>query len=249
VSWNEVRIEIDPQDTAGSFRLRTPDWTMAGITTDVEGHRFLVLQRFETGTGIENVEIEGPQGRGRLGIISVHLSGFQQVKVTSQPTFLPIEISPPGAGPISSVMRYDRNNNRRIDDAEFFAVIDAWIANQISNELFFQAIDLWISQSPISSAGLRVEPRKRSSRKALVDGPGVVFLAQSPEVASMSVEIFDLSGRLLFSQWAPGSRLVWRWGELESSRRANGLYLYRVSSLTSYGQMIENEWKKFVIVR
>jgi PKD repeat protein len=45
---------------------------------------------------------------------------------------------PPARG--SSLKSFDTNNNNIIDDAEFFAIIDAWIAGQIDDATFFQAV-------------------------------------------------------------------------------------------------------------
>ena len=246
VRWNEVQVQIDSQDRVGSFTLRTPNWTIAGITTDVEGHRFLVLQRQEAGTAIENISVEGPAGRGRLGIISVFLNGAQQVKVTSQPTFLPIEITPPGGGSISPLKRYDQNRDNLINDAEFFAIIDGWVANEISNELFFRAIDLWLSQSSISGAGLHVKPVTLTT---LTTDRDVIFLAQGSGVSAMSVDVFDLSGQRIFSKQAQGSRLAWSIGGLGSPQRANGLYMVRVAITGEEGRTVFSKMEKFLIRR
>ena len=246
VRWNEAQIQIDSQDRVGSFTLRTPGWTIAGITTDVEGHRFLVLQRQEASTGIANITVEGPAGRGRLGIISIFLNGAQQIKVTSQPTFLPIEITPPGGGSISPLKRYDQNRDNLINDAEFFAIIDGWVANEISNEIFFRAIDLWLSQSSISGAGLRLEPVTLTT---LATDRDVIFLAHGSGVSAMSVEVFDLSGQRIFSQQALGSRLAWSIGGLGGQQRANGLYVVRVAITGEEGRTVFSKMEKFLIRR
>ncbi len=61
-----------------------------------------------------------------------------------------LDSAPPNGGP-SSLKSFDINNNDRIDDPEFFLIIDAWIAGRLDDALFFQAIDLWISQESIST--------------------------------------------------------------------------------------------------
>jgi hypothetical protein len=37
-----------------------------------------------------------------------------------------------------------------IDNTEFFAILDAWIAGQIDDSTFFRAVDIWISEETIS---------------------------------------------------------------------------------------------------
>ncbi|MBI1730256.1 PKD domain-containing protein, partial [Candidatus Acetothermia bacterium] len=58
----------------------------------------------------------------------------------------------------SSLKSFDKNNNNKLDDTEFFAAVDAWIAGQISDIIFFKLVDLWISQGPITAASLRQLP-------------------------------------------------------------------------------------------
>ncbi len=151
--WNELHIEVGAGDVVSDFRLRTPGWIITGIRQDPLGHRLLGLQRERPGTGFETVMIDGPEGRGRLGRIVLFQNGAPLVIATSQPTFLGVELAPPGGGLFSPLKRFDANGNNLIDDPEFFAIIDAWIAGQLDTPLFFQAIDLWVSQRPIGSAG------------------------------------------------------------------------------------------------
>lgn len=57
----------------------------------------------------------------------------------------------PSNGGSPSLKSFDVNRNGRIDDPEFFAITDAWIAGRLDDATFFQAIDLWISQQNIST--------------------------------------------------------------------------------------------------
>ncbi len=59
-----------------------------------------------------------------------------------------------------TVKRFDINGDNLIDDSEFFNILDAWIAGELSDDDFVRAVDLWISQQPISSAdGVNVSAR------------------------------------------------------------------------------------------
>lgn len=248
--WNELRVQVDANDIVSQFTLGTPHWTMTGMVSDVEGHRFLALKRQAAGTGMENIVIEGPQGRGRLGIISVFLNGAQQVKVTSQPTFLPIEVVPPPAGGgASPFKRFDIDRDNLISDSEFFAIIDAWIDNQISNELFFQAVDLWVSQRPISAAGVRFAPLTLDSIQTLAVGRSVTFVARGQGIVAIAVEVFALSGRRLCSQQASGSQLTWDLSATRGQPLANGVYLYRVTALGGEGQALQSAVTQLMVRR
>ncbi len=59
---------------------------------------------------------------------------------------------PPSAGKrVLRLKRFDRNGNDLLDDPEFFAIIDAWVARELDDATFFLAIDLWVGRRPISS--------------------------------------------------------------------------------------------------
>jgi len=58
----------------------------------------------------------------------------------------------PPASSGNPIETFDTNGNDRIDDPEFFALIDAWVRGSVSDFWFFLGIDLWVTQAPISSA-------------------------------------------------------------------------------------------------
>lgn len=161
--WNELQIEVSSGDMSGDFKLLSAGWTITGIRQDQLGHWLLGLQRQQPGTGIETVIIDGPEGRGRQGTILLLQNGARQMSTTNAPTFLGVEIAPPGGGLFSPLKRYDANGNNLVDDPEFFAIIDAWIAERIDNNSFFKAVDLWVSQGSIASAELPMESLKLHS--------------------------------------------------------------------------------------
>lgn len=163
----------------------------------------------------------------------------------------PTGTPPPPTGGTMDLESFDTNNNGVIDDPEFFAIIDAWVAGQIDNVLFFQAVDLWVSQGPISSVGLRSSPLRldtvalttRADRR-------VIFATQGEGIAALGVEIFDLSGTRIFAQETSGARLVWNMNTNDGRPVANGVYLYVVTvrDLLAGGSM-RSEVKKLVIQR
>ena len=52
------------------------------------------------------------------------------------------------------------------------------------------------------------------------------FVVRGTEADLIRVEVYDLSGRLVWQGEAPGSRLVWHTEDLVGNYLANGVYLY-----------------------
>ncbi len=158
--------------------------------------------------------------------------------------------APPPAGQ-TSLRDFDTNNNDLIDDGEFFAIIDAWVAGQIDNATFFQGVDLWVSQMPISSAGLADKPL-RLDHITLAMNPmrhTVIFSASGQGIASMHVDVFTLSGERVFIQETGGSRLAWDLRTPQGRPVANGVYLYVVTVFGIDGELIQSRPRKLFVLR
>ena len=67
-------------------------------------------------------------------------------------------------------------------------------------------------------------------------------------IDAIKVEIFDLSGRLVFSDEQPGDQLEWHTENNYGEYLANGVYLYRVSAKV-HGQWVVVQIRKLAIVR
>jgi len=68
------------------------------------------------------------------------------------------------------------------------------------------------------------------------------------EIEAVRVEIFDLSGHLVFSDEQPGDELTWHTDNNYGEYLANGVYLYRVSGKV-HGQWVVMQVKKLAIYR
>ena len=157
--------------------------------------------------------------------------------------------SAPGGG--SSLKSFDANNNNVLEDSEFFAAIDSWIASQIDDTTFFKAIDLWISGGAISAAQLSLKTLSLDSI-TLMSNPmrhAITFVAHGQGIIYMDVEIFNLNGQRVFSQEAAGSRLAWNLRASNGQHVANGVYLYTISVRGFDGAVIRTEVKKLVVLR
>ncbi len=237
--WDQLYIQVAPTDVAASFRVRTPGWRLVGIVRDEFGRSMLALQRAQPKMGLETVIVEGPEGRGRQGTLALGRGGFRFMTVTNEPTFLPVElVPPPPGGLVSPLARFDANGNNRLDDPEFFSVIDAWLAGEIDNALFFEAIDLWISQRPIYARafGQREGPGRL---RVLRDPQGFTFTfaldrrSLTPPVRALRVAIFDAAGRRVFARAAAGPTPTLRWRPIVPP--ANGVYVAVVEAVRTDG--------------
>jgi len=138
-----------------------------------------------------------------------------------------------------------------IDDPEFFALIDAWIAQQLSDSMFFQAVDLWISQSLISSARLSststsVHGIVRQSHSVRTQ---LTFVAKGARIAATSVAIYDLNGRVVFTGEVTGAQLKWDLESPDGHLLANGVYVYVMRVRDLDGRTVRNDPKKLLILR
>jgi len=155
---------------------------------------------------------------------------------------------PPGGGGGGSVAQqlgsYDANGNDRLEDREFLNAVNDWVDRELSNNAFFAAIDIWTQQKPISSASVadgaaRVQTRMTSQ--------GVRFAATN--ASSLSVEVFDLNGRPIFSGSTSGSALGWSLQALNGAPVANGVYLYRTTLTTAEGVTVRRGMRKLFVQR
>jgi dipeptidyl aminopeptidase/acylaminoacyl peptidase len=145
----------------------------------------------------------------------------------------------------SSLEDFDADGDSRLNDGEFFAVIDAWVVGQIDDRTLFQAIDLWVSGArrliPASAAKTRVI-FYRARRVYL-------FTGGDPEVRSIRVEVYSLDGRRVFVGEAAGPKLLWNLRTAEGRPVANGIYLYVVMLRSSDGHIERREVRKLMVVR
>ncbi len=206
-------------------------------------------------------------------VVAVH-SGTVRIEPTNSnlpPTTLvagqQVEVTQSGVGPVtaiggtpgtqpppsggSSLKSFDVNNNDLIDNEEFFAIIDYWMAGLIDNATFFKAIDLWIFQKPISSAQVNPKRLKLDSVTLASDSARhtLTFVASGQGITSMGVEVFNLNGQRVFAQTVAGRRLRWDIRNEHGQPLANGVYLYAITVQGGNGETMTSEVKKLIILR
>jgi parallel beta-helix repeat protein len=80
---------------------------------------------------------------------------------------------------------------------------------------------------------------------AYAENGAIRFMALGPAIEGLSVQVFDLAGKLIFdSGLVPGNMLVWR-----NYAVANGVYLYIITVRGYDGQVIRSEVRKLVVLR
>ena len=150
----------------------------------------------------------------------------------------------------NNLAAFDTNNSCFIDDPEFFAAIDAWVDGQIGDDLFFDLVDAWVGQENIcgaASAGVSA----LSLDGVSLDGSfgTMTFSVAGQGIEGMGVNIFSLSGDVVFSQETNGTSLSWNQMTSAGAPVANGTYLYVVTVEGADGQTLTSEVNKLAVVR
>jgi hypothetical protein len=150
--------------------------------------------------------------------VQVRVTEFSGVRVSDPVTFTVLCAAPP-----PGLAQFDLNGNGVIDDAEFFMVIDRWIAGGISDGVFFAVIDAWITQSTVRAGGAAA----RLSVRVLPGGAS--FVARG--AVALQLEVFDTQGKQLYVGTTSGGRLLW------PGSPANGVYLYVATAQGADGRV------------
>jgi hypothetical protein len=112
-----------------------------------------ILEEVARSTGGE-VGVEIRDCNGRICIIVWIEEDVPELsrQIPSQIEGFEVKVEPwPEEPPAGEILReFDTNRNELIDDLEFFAILEAWIATRISDDVFFYAIDLWLNETLLS---------------------------------------------------------------------------------------------------
>jgi hypothetical protein len=100
-----------------------------------------------------------------------------------------------------------------------------------------------------------VDPRDLASELSVMNIPNPItdvhtttFMVRNAEVDAMRIEIYDLSGMLVYEEEVAGNELVWHTDNDYGEYLANGIYLYR-AFVRIQGEWIETKAQKLVILR
>ncbi|MBI1730548.1 hypothetical protein HY229_06635 [Candidatus Acetothermia bacterium] len=150
----------------------------------------------------------------------------------------------------NSLAAFDTNKSCFLDDPEFFAMIDGWVANQIGDTLFFAGVDAWVGQTNVCNMPTAAGSALLSKVGLQTPGLGTtIFVVSGQGIESMNVSIFSLNGTLVFHQEAVGTHLSWNQTTTSGAPLANGTYLYVVKAMGADGETQTSEVKKLVVIR
>jgi hypothetical protein len=143
----------------------------------------------------------------------------------------------------------DRNINDRVDTPEFFNALDFWIGDCVPDSTFFIIVDLWINGKPISSSDLRTRIHTHTQSLALKTTLSKSqFMIQAHGASEVELNVFSLSGQMIFSQSHDGQTLRWNLLGTNGMSLPNGVYLAQIFVRGSHGEMLSIETKKIVVM-
>ncbi|MBI1730538.1 hypothetical protein HY229_06585 [Candidatus Acetothermia bacterium] len=152
----------------------------------------------------------------------------------------------------NSLAAFDTNHSCFIDDPEFFAMIDGWVANQIGDTLFFAGVDAWVGQTNVCNTPVAAGVNGLSLNSVSLETNTLgttTFVANGQGIEGMNVEIYGLNGNVVFNQEVAGNHLSWNQVNTNGAPLANGTYLYVVKVKGTNGQTLSSVVKKLVVVR
>jgi hypothetical protein len=152
---------------------------------------------------------------------------------------------PPPAG--EEIEDYDTDGDCSISDIEFFVAADQWIAVTIDDALFFAVLDAWIGEANV--CGASASRMDVSIQASLANGRNLLFESQENQVESLAIRIYDLSGQLIFASNSIGSQLSWDLRTSNGDSVSNGVYLYAAAVKDDHGKTTFTKIKKFILVR
>lgn len=110
---------------------------------------------------------------------------------------------------------------------------------------FLEVADIGLGwEEPMEAEALKVVNTPNPVR----DVHTTTFTVLGVEAEAMRVEVYDLTGRLVWKAEAPGNELVWHTEDLTGLPLANGVYLY-VTYVKVGGSWVKLEPQKLVILR
>jgi len=106
-----------------------------------------------------------------------------------------------------------------------------------------------IVHSPGSALGHSLKLSLEQVKLAMLTPSIAAFTAEGTGIKSIAVEIFNLRGRKVFSDEAPGNELIWLLQSNQGKAIANGVYLYVVTARGFNNEIVRSRVKKLAILR
>ena len=217
---------------SGLIIYNSPSPTQGGNLLAINGCSFSLVYRYLIISNASIVYVTGCPVMLDNNIVDLLPCG---IGVAIQPP------SPPPPSCFSILSSYDRNYNSRLDDPEFFDLIEAWVRGQIDNSCFFEAVDLWVRQAAIGVFGNQVFDENLVS---LLSFGRNNLLLKLPFSTEGQIAVFDLQGRVVLKERIFGRVKLLSFPRLP----ANGVYIYTLRYKDGLGRL-KVSVGKFIVLR
>lgn len=164
--------------------------------------------------------------------------------------------------PITIEQALDTNGNDHLDDAEMVEAIRLWVTGvvvpgtdqTIDDAKMRELVQLWIQGQSLSGqrastpVAQNIQPLQVRGVSLVPSSGGHTLNVAGAGIASVTLQVFDLSGRRLFEKTGSSSRLRFDAVNVDGRRLANGVYLYLVQVQGTDGQTWRSTVNKFVVL-
>lgn len=153
----------------------------------------------------------------------------------------------------ASLDGFDRNRNGVIDDGELVTVVDEWTSGTLGNDRFLAVLDAWVNGTAVRGRSQAAPAATTAATPAISlasrpSGP-ITFQAQNASTQEIGVSIYTLSGDRVFRARSGGSQLSWRLRNDQGIPVANGVYLYRVTTVGPDGRVARSDVRRLTVMR
>ncbi|MBI4215063.1 hypothetical protein HY546_03630 [archaeon] len=151
---------------------------------------------------------------------------------------------------------YDTNINGYLDTDEINRITRDWSSGKLQDAQYFMLLDCWRESTPVSActtasaASVRTSGGKaRAFSATMKDAFNYEFKANGYGIAAIEVDVFDLTGKRVFTASSNGNRVMWAFSKGLQPVAANGVYLYVVTATGIDGKVLRSAVNKLVLVR
>jgi len=151
-----------------------------------------------------------------------------------------------------TLQRFDLDGDCIITNQEILYALELWISREIDRELFMEVVDAWttgaeicIVPDPLGKGTSAGDVSISTLRTPL----GISFNVRGMDVLTTAVEIYDVSGRPVFSQTTANSRLNWNLKSKAGVRVANGVYFFITTFTRADGTEVRSGVQKIAVIQ
>lgn len=228
-----------------SFQSSTPAGSCRGSQNAVECQ---VAPLASGATSEVTVEVKAPTRAHSLSSTTRVSSDTPDPQSANNETT--VQTAMEGNGTSTQACNYDTNGNGKIDTPELQQAINDWTAGEINTDLLLNVVNLWVSErSACAATSSSIGGLTLRSVSVNTAPGGIAFQALGEQIAVTSVNIYNLDGRPIFAIKRSSDRVIWNLTTEGGRSVANGVYLYRVTVESQYGQIESSHLRKLIVMR